>query len=122
MKINFRKIIDWGAACMRKAWTLCFPMFLVLMALIDVIGLADIHYPRNKSVYCLLGLGIVFYISCAWCILFPLNKWNVSTFLISLVAIIGMFYFNDDIVHISAHSACIESSAPCPEGVVLEGG
>ncbi len=123
MQIKFKKIFFWGLGCAKRGLILLLPMFFVAMTLIDVFTLAHSDYPNNVSVFIFGVFGVLFYISCLYCILVPLNKWNKSLFIISCCLFIGMYKFNPDIRKISQHSQCIEvSSVPCPDGIVLGGG
>lgn len=123
MQINIKKIFHWGLGCAKRGIILFIPMFFVAMTLIDIITLAQSHYPNNTSVFIFGGLGILFYISCLYCILVPLNKWNKLLFIISCCLFFGMFKLNPDIQKIFQYSQCIEvSSVHCPDGIVLQGG
>lgn len=123
MQIKFKRIFLWGLGCAKRGLFLLIPMLFVAMTLIDIITLAQSDYPDNTSVFIFGILGILFYISCIYCILVPLNKWNKLLFIISCCLLIGMYKLSPDIQRISQHSQCIEvSSVPCPDGVVLGGG
>lgn len=68
-------------------------------------------------------LGGLFYISCFWCILVPLNKWNKISFIVVCCLFIGMIGFNPDIRKFAQYAKCLEvSDSPCPDGIVLGGG
>ena len=122
MQIEFKKIFHWGLGCAKRGIILLVPMFLVAMSLIDILTLAHSYYPNNLSALIFGIFGILFYIACLYCIIVPLNKWNKLLFIISLCLLIGMCKLNPDIQKISQHSQCIESSAPCPDGIILGGG
>ena len=123
MQIKFKKIFHWGLGCTKRGIILLIPMLFVAMSLIDILTMARSHYPDNLSAFIFGILGMLFYIACLYCILFPLNKWNKILFIISCCLFLGMCKLNPDIRKISQHSQCIEvSSVPCPEGVVLGGG
>ena len=123
MQIKFKKIFFWGLGCAKRGLILLLPMFFVAMTLIDVFTLAHSDYPNNVSVFIFGVFGVLFYISCLYCILVPLNKWNKLLFVISFCLFVLMFKLNPDIQKIFQHSQCIEvSSVPCPDGIVLGGG
>ena len=123
MKKIFKQFISWGWICVKKGLVLLIPILFVAMHLFDITIMAKHHYPENISVLYLQILSVIFYVCCIWCILFKLNKWNKALLLVSLLLIIGMFYFNHDIKRIKQHSECIENSnILCPEGVDLKGG
>lgn len=122
MKITSKQIFQWGLTCFKKILVLIIPIFVVAGYLLDISIQAQHHYPHNTSVYCLQIIGIVFYLSCAGFILFPLNKWNKISLLVSSCLLVGMLFLNKDIQKIHQHAKCVESSAPCPEGVILGGG
>lgn len=120
---KYKKIFFWGLGCAKRGIVLLIPMLFVAMTLIDVLTMADSNYPNNTSVFIFGVLGILFYISCLYCILVPLNKWNKLLFVISCCFFIGMYKLSPDIRKISQHSQCIEVySVPCPDGIVLGGG
>ena len=123
MQITLKKMFHWGLGCAKRGIILSIPMFFVAMALIDILTMARYHYPDNLSAFIFGLLGILFYISCLYCILVPLNKWNKLLFIISLCLLVGMCKLNPDIRKIYQYSKCIEdSSTPCPDGIVLGGG
>jgi len=123
MQIMIKKIFFWGLGCIKRGFILLLPMLFVAMTLLDIITLAQSDYPNNTSVVVFGVLGILFYISCLWCILVQLNKWNKLLFIILFCLLIGMTKFNTDIRKIYQHSRCIENlSVPCPDGIVLGGG
>ncbi len=97
-------------------------MFVIAEYLLDISVQAQYHYPNNISVYYLQIIGAIFYLSCAGFILFPLKKWNKIALLISACLLIGIIFLNKDIQKIHQHAKCVESSTPCPDGVVLGGG
>lgn len=123
MKIILKKIFNWGLGCVKRGIILLVPMLIVAMILIDILTMAHSNYPNNLSVFIFGILGIFFYISCLYCILIPLNKWNKLLFIVSSCLFLGILEFNSDIRKIFQHIQCIEVySVPCPEGVVLGGG
>lgn len=123
MQINIKKIFHWGLDCAKRGIILLIPMLFVFALLFDVLTMADNNYPGNTSVFIFGGLGILFYVSCLYCILVPLNKWNKLLFVISFCLFVLMFKLNPDIQKIFQHLQCIEvSSVPCPDGIVLQGG
>lgn len=123
MQVNIKKIFHWGLGCVKRGIILLIPMLFVFALLFDVLTMADNNYPGNTSVFIFGVLGVLFYISCLYCILVPLNKWNKLLFIISCCLFIGMYKFNPDIQKIFQYSQCIEvSSVPCPDGIVLGGG
>ena len=123
MQINTKKIFYWGMGCIKRGIVLLIPTLFVTALLFDVLTMANSNYPDNTSVFIFGVLGVLFYISCLYCILVPLNKWNMLLFVISFCLFIGMFKLNPDIRKIFQHLKCIEvSSVPCPDGIVLGGG
>ena len=123
MQMNIKKIFYWGLGCAKRGFILLIPMLFVAMTLIDVLTMADSNYPDNTSVFIFGMLGILFYISCLYCILVPLNKWNKLLFIVSCCLFFGMYKLDPDIRKISQHSKCIEVyNVPCPDGIVLGGG
>lgn len=123
MKINIKQFYHWVWGCIKRGLFLIIPVLIITMSILDVIVTAKYHYPANTSVQYLQIIGVVFYISCIWCILTPLNKWNKALFIISLCSITGMFTLNSDIQKISQHAQCVEiSDIPCPKGISLGGG
>src|SRR5574344_183332 len=120
MQAKFKKIFHWGVGCTKRGMILLIPMFFVAMTLIDILTMAKYYYPNNLSALIFGLLGVLFYISCLYCILVPFNKWNKLLFIVSLCLLIGMCKLNPDIRKISQHSQCTEvSSVTCPDGVVL---
>lgn len=123
MQINIKKIFHWGLDCAKRGIILLIPMLFVFALLFDVLTMADNNYHGNTSVFIFGGLGILFYVSCLYCILVPLNKWNKLLFVISFCLFVLMFKLNPDIQKIFQHLQCIEvSSVLCPDGIVLQGG
>ena len=122
MQIEFKKIFHWGLGCAKRGIILLVPMLFVFALLFDVFTMAYNNYPGNISVFIFGVLGVLFYISCLYCILVPLNKWNKILFIISFFLFVVMFKLNPDIQKIFQHLKCIESSAPCPDGIFLGGG
>lgn len=122
MKLPIKKIFIWGLHCAKRGLIMLFPMLMVAFELMEIITMANYHYPNNTSVFILECIGVIFYISCLCCILMPFQKWNKIFFLVSTCLLIGMIKLNPDIRKIAQHARCIESSTPCPEGVVLGGG
>ena len=123
MKINIKKIFYWGLGCAKRGIILLFPMLFVFALLFDVLTMADNNYHGNTSVFIFGVLGVLFYISCLYYILVPLNKWNKLLFVISFCLFVLMFKLNPDIQKIFQHLKCIEvSSVSCPDGIVLGGG
>ena len=123
MQVNIKKIFHWGLGCVKRGIILLIPMLFVFALLFDVLTMADNNYPGNTSVLIFGVFGVLFYISCLYCILVPLNKWNKLLFVISFCLFVLMFKLNPDIQKIFQHSQCIEvSSVPCPDGIVLGGG
>ena len=123
MQIKFKKILHWGLGCAKRGMVLSIPMLLVAGLLFDVLTMASSNYPNNTSVFIFGIFGILFYISCLYCILVPFNKWNKLLFVISCCLFFGMYKLDLDIQKISQHLQCIEVySIPCPDGIVLGGG
>ena len=123
MQMLIKKVLLWGSGCAKRGFILLLPMFFVAMSLIDIAALARSKYPDNTSVFVFWVFGTLFFISCLYCILVPLNKWNKLLFIVSCCLFIGMYKLNPDIRKISQHSQCLEvSSVPCPDGIVLGGG
>ncbi len=116
-KIRIKQIFFWGLGCAKRGLLLLLPMVLMAMFLLEIISFSNHHYPNTPSVFVLEIFGILFYLSCVYCILVPLNRWNKTLFVVSVCLLVGMCKFNPD------HSQCIEvSSVPCPDGVILGGG
>ncbi len=122
MNMTSKQVFQWGLTCLKKALILIIPMFVVAGYLLDISIQAKYHYPNNTSVYFLQLIGIIFYLSCAVFILFPPNKWNQISLLISSCLLIGTLFLNKDIQKIHQHAKCVESVTSCPKGVVLDGG
>ncbi len=123
MKITIKKVFIWGLGCIKRGLILLIPTLLVTGLLFDILTMANNNYPNNIPVFIFGILGILFYISCLYCILIPFNKVNMSLLIISFCLFFCMFKFNPDIKKIFQHLKCIEvSSVPCPEGIVLGGG
>ena len=123
MQINIKKIFRWGLGCTKRGLILLLPMLFVAMALIEILTMAKYNYPGNLSASIFGILGGLFYVTCLYCILIPLNKWNKSLFIISLCLLLGMCKLDPDIRKIFQHSRCIENlNIACPDGIVLGGG
>lgn len=120
MRIDLKDVRHWILECIKRAFIISIPMFFVGMMYVDIVCWD--RYKDNLNVIVFSYMILFFYISCAWYIVMPEKKWNRWMLVIILLLVIGMFAFNPKIRQIRQHLRCIETSAPCPEGITLQGG